>query len=275
MNFSKEVLNFKPKITEDFISYSRDERNGTFSFRFKNSISGEVLLNHTFEKVISKFNGENSISDVIKYIMEMYKDAPEDLVSKDVIDIVNKLIQWQGISWVGKNPFLNNKTYEIEKDTIICLSNYSEVENINDLVRDMKCNKDNYLVYANSLLADKDFNEETIFEALLGKQAIFNIKRNDKLCGAIIFENDGVSINILKFAIFNKEINDISKYINYAMSEVAKIPKMNTKCFRAHLIEDNDSVIKEALKKLDFNRIIILKDELGKGIDVEELSYFA
>lgn len=274
MSLSEEILTFKPMIREGFITYFRDEGNGNFSYRFKNSLSGEVLLNITFKEIIGQLDGKTSVGSIINHIVSLYKDAPKDLVSRDVLHILKKLIEWQGIEWKGENPLLNNKKIEIADGITLSIMNYLDQGEIHNFIKSVNDDKEKYFTYFNTVLLGLEFNEHLIVKAQMGKQVCFGVKRNDKLIGLIIFENDRNIITRIKFAAFSKEIRDVEKCIKTAMSEMAQIYSIKTKCFKVHIREKEDSTIRNCFKKLEFNKAIFLKNELGQGIDVEELSCF-
>lgn len=279
MSLNADMLGFKPNLKKDLITYSRKEKNGFYTIRFDTPfITNEVVLNNTFVKIMTAINGQNSIEDIIHYLMEIYKDVVEDTVIKDVCKVLKMLFNIQGITWVGKNPFLNRFTKNIDKDCKIYLANYTDIEKIIDLINLSKINSDNhserYITYLNPFYGKDSIDKDKILVNFGYNQSLFIIEKNNQIVGSFSFGFISAQINCLQYLIFNKEIEYISEYLSYAISLIQENKFDKTKCFRAYLLNEDNFLLKEKLNKIGFNKTLILENELGKGIDVQEINYY-
>lgn len=278
MSLNADMLEFKPKLKKNLITYCREEKKGFYTIRFDSPFIGsEVVLNDTFVKIINALNGENSIKNIIHYLMKTYKDAVEDNVKKDVSEVLNMLFNAQGITWAGENPFINKFTKNIDKDCKVYLANYTDIEKISKLINVSKINSHNenekYITYINPFNGKESINKDSIL-INMGSALNFIVEKNDEIVGSFSFGFSSAKINCLQYFIFDKVVGHISEYLNYAISIIQKDKFNNAKCFRAYLLNEDNFLLKEKLNEIGFTKTITLENELGKGTDVQEFNYY-
>lgn len=276
MKLNMDMLNFKPKLKEDLITYSRKEKNGFYTIRFNSPLMGnEIVLNNTFINIMNAFNGKNSIQDIICSFMSMYKDAVEDTLSKDICEVLKFLTNIQGITWLGTNPFISSFEKDINEYYKIKLANYTDIDTIMNFINTSQTdfNKANYISYVNPFEGKKIMCKNNILVNLTIGQN-FIVEKNGQVVGNFSFQFSSSKINCMQYFVFNKEISDISKCINYAISIIQKNKFSKAKCFRTYLLNQTDFLLKDKLKETGFTKTMLLKNELGSGIDVQELNYY-
>lgn len=279
MMLSEDMLNFRPKLKENFILYSREELDGFYTIRFDCPfITSEVLLNNSFVKIFYAFNGENSIRDIIDYIVGEYKGAVKEIVSKDVEHVLQLLMQMQGILWEGENPFIKSFTKEIDSGYKIYLANYSDIDKIDKLLKISDEKSDDpdskYIRYFNPLIGGEAASRENVMAGFAGEQYSFIVEKDKEIAGFFSFEHSTSTVNCLKLFILDENAGATAKYLKYAISLIPKNKLDKTKCFRAFLLNENSGPLLEGLKQAGFEKSLLLENELGRGIHIKELNYF-
>lgn len=280
MNLDKEMLEFKPELKLGFITYCRNEQNGYYVVRFNSNTIAEQLLNESFVVIIEQFNGKNSINDIIQYIMNKYTGLTIKLVTKDIVDVVQKVIDLQGFKPTVKNPFINDISIKIDEEYTIRLVNYTNSGKIIGIGHKSKVfesvKNEHFISYINPFI-DKEMTSlsELVQDAMDRKDFSFIIDKSGLIVGSILFKNVSDTVTELEYYVFDKDVTVISNCFNYAITTILKISSRNIKCFRASFLSDNNNnLIKSCLKEIGFTKTIVLKDELGKSVDVEEFNCY-
>lgn len=279
IELDKEMLEFKPELKVGFIKYFRYEENGHYIVIFNSDNLVEQLVNESFIIIMEQFNGKNSINDVIQFIMNRYTGLTIDLVTKDVVFVVQKIIGMQGFKPNVKNPFLKDISIKIDEEYTMYLANYTHLGKIISIAHKAKFfesdkNKQ-FIGYINPFIdIDMTSPVELVQNAMNKKDCLFIIEKNGITVGTILFNNISNTVTNLEYCIFDKDITIISICFNYAITTMSKMSSGNIKCFRTYFLPNNNNLLKSCLKEIGFTKTIVLKDELGKSADVEEFSCY-
>lgn len=78
------------QLKEDFILYKLEVGKGMFwLFNIKNGDS--FKLNETSYYILSLFDGNKSIGEIHKYILDKYPDASPDVILKDFEELIERM----------------------------------------------------------------------------------------------------------------------------------------------------------------------------------------
>ena len=214
-------------------------------------------------QIMKCLNGNISIGDIINYISNLYSNVDYELVKRDVIDVLYKLTKVEGIEWNGENPFMASFLGKIDNRYSIVLSTYKERSNIVNYIKNNQDKNNYYNPYINYF----DFEQEILLDSTY---TFIISNENSKISGVLFFKKISNTIINLTACIFNKEIVNVYKYINYAINTISKINNNNVRYYRVYTTDIDSNFINEELSKLEFEETITLKNELGKDINIIE-----
>ena len=152
---------------------------------------------------------------------------------------------------------------KIDNRYSIVLSTYKERSNIVNYIKNNQDKNNYYNPYINYF----DFEQEILLDSTY---TFIISNENSKISGVLFFKKISNTIINLTACIFNKEIVNVYKYINYAINTISKINNNNVRYYRVYTTDIDSNFINEELSKLEFEETITLKNELGKDINIIE-----
>lgn len=277
MQIKSMILNFKPRLNNNYIIFSREERNGYITLKKSNNSNLSEIVNSSYHDVLTLCDGKNSIDDIIISIMTKYSDAPRHLVEGDVIKTIEKLTIDRAINLKG-NPFIIEEKVKISGDLelkTISTNDFSFMKKFLEPTNEKKYKVSKNPFYAdltvNSLIQNRGFNLNKLNFII----TISNITDN-KLCGFLIWTIRNKNIVELQYFARDSSISNFDKKIlKNGIALVSKALKSNSityKIFVTQDIDDDRDLILN-IKSLNFQLINTYKKEVN-NYDIDEYQLF-
>ena len=277
MTLNKEMLDFKPKLQKNFIQYIREDKKNSYTVKLKINSNNERIVNKSFLNIVNEFNGENTVEKIIEKICSSFKKVEKEVVSNDVVSTLYNIIEMKGLELVDNNPFINRFKSKINENTEIYIAQYSDVKKISPLINDVynitKVNQ--YTIYNNPYIYDEEIDYfKEIYESNDNNEVIFVISNNNLITGLIIYSIYNNNVITLKHAILPNQDTNTYLYFKKTLTATVKAINEKPKCIRVYFEEFDNGYINESLKYMGFEESAYLKNELGKNLNLIEMSYY-
>jgi len=280
MSLDKKILDFKPRFKKSNVAYSREENDGYVSFRFQSpGTSNETILNDTCVEIIKICNGQNSIKDIVDHIMATYEGAPLDLVVKDVVETVQKLMRMQLITWEEENPFIPKYRIDLGEGYSIYRADYSDIPKINNFFKLVQIKEDkpydNYQICLNKYIPKWSINSEVLRTGFLtDMQYIFMLEKDGEVVGTTYsVDNNNKCIHTIISLVCKKDILCLDSFVSYVFSLIPQISTQNLTGYRIH-VGNEENELMNVLKSTGFEKTLTLENEIGFGKDLLEYNYY-
>lgn len=272
MNLTNEMLSYKPKLFKDFIMYKRDEGKGLWVTRFRNNSLREQMVNDTFIKIAESFNGKNTIEKIIDTMANMYKNVDKNLLAKDIVITLYKIIGMDGLEFNGHNPFVESVYIETDQGYKVSLGDINNIHKIRDYIRMYESSMQNNLRCYVNPISDKS---GIIFKVNQNKILSCLIEKDENVCGVILCSNVKGYVNTIDQIIINENhTENIDEIIKSALSVFYKVIEYDTKCFRAHIGENTSLFFEKYFKDSGLYDIKLLEDEVGIDRNIYECNFY-
>lgn len=266
---NNDILNMKPTLIKEKNIYSREENGGYFSYRFNTpALENEIIINSVCNIIINMCNGINSVDDIVNFIANKY-NVDKEKIFNDVLRTLNQFTTFQLINW-DSNPFKKQIKQELSDNYFINLIDFTRINKCIDFFKHNTTKFD----YINPYLDDRFIYDSNLLHTgeLTKSQYIYTLEENNNLKGVLICAiNSKSAVNTVLAIAFNEDVDlGIKKlFFDTAIKITTTISEKRITKYRIILIEG------EVLPKtsLPFIKEIILNDELGFGINLEEYNY--
>lgn len=266
---NNDILNMKPTLIKEKIIYCREEKGGYFSYRFNTpALENEIIVNSVCVTIINMCNGINSVNDIVNYIVNKY-NVDREKILKDVLHTLNQFTVFQLIKW-DNNPFKRKIKQKISNNYSINLIDFIR---INECIDFFKLDTTQF-DYINPYLDDRFIYDSNLLNTgeLTKSQYIYTLEEENKLLGVLICAINPKSTvtSVLAVAFDSNVDSNIKKiFFDTAIETTTTISEKRITKYRVYLIEGENF----PNTPLPFRKEIVLNDELGFGINLEEYNY--
>lgn len=256
--------NFYPLFSPSSCSFIRDENHGYATINSNTKINlKELIINPTGKKILKLCDGETTIKDIVSVLSNEYKNVNEDLIYRDVINVLFDFTNIEILTWKGCNPFMIDIEEKIGDYTL----KFATENDIKDIISFVK-KEDSEIKYEPISLACACAKDE--LETHL-RSVLFSLLED-----IFIAKKDGEIVGILNITIPQQMTSTASTITNIQSSKEAtstllkyatdKLKSISIVEFTKVVIllnEDDESQIKlkEHLKESGFKEECRLENE--------------
>lgn len=275
------VLNSVPKIVEDNLYYFRREKENYVSFAAKNGKTQEMLMNGTAWEILQMCNGERTISELIGMFTERYSYLKQNgNFVRDVVTTLSIFDRLWLLSW-GKegSPFMINRQIILSEDYTLTWANESQIRELTEAY--VKFAGDtgyaNHNCPVNKFKGLSDYQKETTLRSKLFyyKEDFFVLKNKDgQIKGIASVSNnypDSSNLEVTTMIVPETFLKEVITGVQKLLVEnyIFDLNKLRIKSISDELDESRKQVYLDC----GFAQTAVLKDEYGKGVDLEIFDY--
>lgn len=268
MEFTETVLNFKPKVLENYIVYTRRESSGKYLIKTRYEGISEKVVNQTFMEYLALFNGNYTIRDIINIKTREY-GIDSETIQRDLLFIINKLVNLQLLAGED-NPFVIVSSKRINQELVLKNVTYNQVESVKKafLHNEIECSYTNPYQYTSIFqglvlmrqgnsknnIIQKVVNNKNEIICLLG----WNVRDDSKVVLDSIYVYNKIARTLIKEIVQNAVIAIREAILDSNIIEIVINNILN--CNKWLII---------ALENLQFENVALLSNEFSDDKKVE------
>ena len=166
-NNLKDILDFKPKINKEKMSYSREEKDGFRSIAFYSSVNHTpILFSKIDSNTIDLCNGELKIIDIVETIFSSIKGPSWIELINNTVSLIFYLTDLEVINSDSLNPFLTYTTLKLDEEIQILEFCYYQQDKLDYFLEKVFSNNEYYYYHYNPLLNKYDNNIKNLKKEL-------------------------------------------------------------------------------------------------------------
>ena len=265
-NNLKDILDFKPKINKEKMSYSREEKDGFRSIAFYSSVNHTpILFSKIDSNTIDLCNGELKIIDIVETIFSSIKGPSWIELINNTVSLIFYLTDLEVINSDSLNPFLTYTTLKLDEEIQILEFCYYQQDKLDYFLEKVFSNNEYYYYHYNPLLNKYDNNIKNLKKELDKREnKILIIKKSIEIVGIIVLKKD---INENTFILNNLIVLE-TILEDIKICKLKEIFSINSLRLRINSLREDEriSTIFIPNKKESF----ILKKELNNNTDINE-----
>lgn len=267
-------MKYFPKFNKNMIAFERNEGNGNYLIKLAELPElGDMVINHISYKILHLCDGLNDVEKIINTLATEYPNTKRDVIANDVATICSRFLKLGIISWLDNNdPFIIANKKLLDNGYSVKFANEGDFHKL--------------LIHLNNIKREKIFYFADCFEdeykdITLCSKLFFRIEdfyllldNNDNIITAIGVLNRGhkQETKVARLSIITN-FDDIES-CDFLFSFLCNTYKDNaineTNIIRGCVkVSEETEKIRNILKLKNFECSATLKDELGKGCDIE------
>ena len=268
MEFTETVLNFKPKVLENYIVYNRRENSVKYLNKTRYENNTEKVVNQTFMEYLALFNGNYTIRDIINIKTREY-GIDSEAIKRDLLFVINKLINLQLLGGED-NPFIIVSSKRINQELVLQNVTYNQIRSVKKafLHKGIECSYINPYQYTSIfqglVLMRQGNSKNNIIQKVVNN-------KNEIICLLGWNMRDDNKVVLDSIYVYNKTgrtlIKEIVQNAVTAIREV--IPDSNTIEIVINNVLNCNKWLIIALENLQFENIALLCDEFSDDKKVE------
>ncbi|MCB5953040.1 PqqD family protein [Enterococcus sp. BWT-B8] len=193
------LIEFLPKIVENFFVYRRSEPDGGETIKVGSATFPTKLINKQFTEILNLCNGETSILEMIEIQSVRYPSISRETIQADVIHVVQILTEMGALS-NNPNPFFQKIELLTQDNCLVVNSPYSHYLQLRKFIEKIEAiehykNPSSSTSLLSSLSIGRCFPDSI-------KGYYFHILKDEQLVGVIIWGSMIPTIYTLEYVSF-------------------------------------------------------------------------